>query len=180
MPTNVSELNNDKNYVGLSDLFNKIYPVGSIYMSANSTNPNILFGGTWIQLQDRFLLGAGTTYSNGATGGEKTHQLTIAETPAHTHTRGTMNITGDFKTRGMNTGDDNPVLSSSGAFSITKDTWSGKHDVFEKVSVADKKTNLVKLNASSSWSGATSSVGSNAAHNNMPPYLVVYMWKRTS
>lgn len=50
-------------------LLNTFYPVGSIYMSVNSTNPSTLFGGTWVQLEDRFLLGAGSTYTAGATGG---------------------------------------------------------------------------------------------------------------
>ena len=50
-----------------------IYPVGSIYMSVNSTSPASLFGGTWEWLKDRFLLGAGGTYSAGSTGGEAEH-----------------------------------------------------------------------------------------------------------
>lgn len=49
------------------------YPVGAIYMSVNSTSPASIFGGSWTQLQNRFLLGAGSSYSNGATGGSATH-----------------------------------------------------------------------------------------------------------
>ena len=63
------------------------YPVGSIYMSVNSTSPASLFGGTWEQLKDRFLLGAGDTYTNGSTGGESTHTLTVDEMPSHTHSQ---------------------------------------------------------------------------------------------
>ena len=64
--------------------FDKIYPIGSIYISANSTNPHDLFGGTWEQLRDRFLLGCGTK-ENGAIGGEENHTLTVAESPSHNH-----------------------------------------------------------------------------------------------
>lgn len=53
----------------VNDLFDLIYPVGSIYMSVNSVNPSTLFGGTWEQIEDKFLLASGSTYSNGATGG---------------------------------------------------------------------------------------------------------------
>ena len=61
------------------------YPVGSIYLSVNSTNPGTIFGGTWEQIKDRFLLACGSTYSNGSTGGEANHKLTINEMPSHNH-----------------------------------------------------------------------------------------------
>ena len=50
-----------------------IYPVGSIYMSANATSPETLFGGTWESIGGRFLLGADATYAAGSPGGEATH-----------------------------------------------------------------------------------------------------------
>ena len=70
-----------------------LYPVGSIYLSVNSTNPATLFGGTWEQIKDRFLLSCGDTYANGAAGGEANHTLTVAEMPAHNHSAST-NSTG--------------------------------------------------------------------------------------
>ena len=72
----------------MTQLINAIYPVGSIYMSVNSTSPATLFGGTWQRIQDRFLLSAGSTYSAGATGGEATHTLTSGEMPSHKHSVG--------------------------------------------------------------------------------------------
>lgn len=54
-------------------------------MSLSATNPGTLFGGTWAQITGRFLLAAGGSYSAGATGGESTHKLTVAEMPAHSH-----------------------------------------------------------------------------------------------
>ena len=67
-----------------------VYPVGSIYISTNSINPAILFGfGEWVAIRNRFLLGTDPdisgTYTLGATGGEETHTLTIAEMPSHNH-----------------------------------------------------------------------------------------------
>jgi hypothetical protein len=62
-----------------------MYPVGSIYMSVSSTSPATLFGGTWEQIQDTFLLAAGTTYTAGTTGGSSSHILTTDELPSHTH-----------------------------------------------------------------------------------------------
>lgn len=108
-------------------------------MSVNNTNPATLFGGTWEQLKDRFLLGAGDTYTNGATGGEAEHTLTIAEIPAHSHNLGQFVST--------NSGSVNGLLEE-----INKNAYGA-------------------LN--------TNETGGGKAHNNMPPYLVVYMWRRT-
>lgn len=51
----------------------EIFPVGSIYISVNNTNPGTIFGGTWEQIKDKFLLCSGDTYGNGSTGGSATH-----------------------------------------------------------------------------------------------------------
>ena len=81
---NIAALSNQISNIR-STIFDDIYPVGSIYMSVNSTNPANLFGGTWTQLKDRFLLGAGSTYTNGSTGGSATQRLSAANLPSHTH-----------------------------------------------------------------------------------------------
>ena len=65
-----------------------IYPIGSIYMSVKNVDPSTIFGGTWEQIKDRFLLAAGDIYTNSDTGGEATHILTINEMPSHKHTFG--------------------------------------------------------------------------------------------
>ena len=70
----------------LSILFNLIYPIGSIYTSANPTNPSVLFGGVWVQIKGRFLLTADDeTYIAGNEGGKAEVQLTIDEMPRHNH-----------------------------------------------------------------------------------------------
>ena len=65
---------------GIADL---IYPVGSIYMSVNASDPSTLFGGSWSRINDRFLLAAGSTYSAGSMGGAASAKVSIS---AHTHT----------------------------------------------------------------------------------------------
>lgn len=63
-----------------------MHPVGCIYESTVSTSPATLFGGgTWVQLKDRFLIGAGGSYAAGATGGATTVTLTTAQIPSHEH-----------------------------------------------------------------------------------------------
>lgn len=123
-----------------NNIVNLVYPVGSIYMSVNSTSPESLFGGTWEQLKDRFLLGAGDTYTNGATGGAATVTLTVDEIPAHSH---------GLYSRAVYSGDGNYIAHCN------------------------------KANAGD-YSHVTDSRGGGNAHENMPPYLVVYMWKRVA
>ena len=73
----------------------KIYPcpympVGSIYLSINSTNPSKYFGGTWEQIaKGRTLVGVDQNDTDfnvvKKTGGEKSHTLSINEMPSHNH-----------------------------------------------------------------------------------------------
>lgn len=77
-------INGILNFVG-ENFLSLVYPVGSIYISANNVNPATLFGGTWQQIKDTFLLAAGSEYNLGSSGGEAEHLLTGDEIPAHTH-----------------------------------------------------------------------------------------------
>ena len=61
------------------------HPIGSLYWSSKDTNPNLLFGGTWTRIKDKFILAAGDTYTNGATGGSASAQLTVSNLPSHSH-----------------------------------------------------------------------------------------------
>lgn len=93
IPTKTSDLINDSGFIDQSDLQNLlvdlVYPVGSYYWSSNSTNPGTIFGGTWEQIKDKFILAVGDTYTAvDITGGETTHTLTVQEMPGHTHASG--------------------------------------------------------------------------------------------
>ena len=78
-------LYNDKEVILKENFLNLVYPVGSIYWSSKNTNPGTLFGGTWTQIKDKFILAAGDSYSNGATGGAATVTLTVSNMPSHSH-----------------------------------------------------------------------------------------------
>lgn len=152
-------------------LIDYIYPIGSIYLSVNSTSPATLFGGLWTQLKDRFLLGAGSTYSSGATGGAATHKLSVAEMPSHAHdTPFFNNMTNNGEMKSDFIGVFGKGVTASQAL---KDT--GQTSTMEMWWI--NQTNTAEGNE---WAYLTSAKGSGSAHNNMPPYLVVYMWKRTA
>lgn len=109
-----------------ADLFDKIYPVGSIYLSTNAVDPSTLFGGTWAQIKDKFLLAAGNNYAIGTTGGEATHTLTVAELPSHDH-KG-LYVSGTQLTwrSGERTGGSSSDMAPGGGTSIdTASTGSG-------------------------------------------------------
>jgi hypothetical protein len=166
------------------------YPVGSIYISTSNTNPSTFIGGTWVAYgQGRTLIGAGTgtdsnstskTFSAGSTGGEYTHTLTIAEMPSHAHTRGTMEILGRFYVR--QTVKYNDILytySGTNAFSYSASSdlgWDGDIALGGSIDTPG----VMDFTASNSWTGETSYVGSGNSHNNIQPYIVTYMWKRTA
>ena len=70
------------------------FPIGYVYISTSATNPGTIFGGTWTQLTDTYLVAAGSTYTAGDTGGTATntitgtvrpHKLVINELPSHSH-----------------------------------------------------------------------------------------------
>lgn len=170
------------------------FPVGYVMTTASSVNPGQTHGGTWqLITEGTFVVAAGnsTKYRQGATGGEATHQLTVNEMPSHdhgvttstagnhTHTRGTMNITGEFGC------DDRQTNVQSGAF------YSQRHYAANTTSEGgDSAWYKFIFDAARSWTGTTSengnhthnvdieNTGGNAAHNNLPPYVAMYMWQR--
>lgn len=137
-------------------LIDYIYPIGSIYLSVNSTNPSTLFGGTWVQLKDRFLLGAGNTYGNGATGGEATHLLTLSEIPSHSHS----------------------LKEGSHTFFWGQNKTSNVY-LANAIATAGKTPSNNAMTSQGYWN-VTNDSGGSVSHNNMPPFLVVYIWKRTN
>lgn len=188
---------------GRQRIIDMIYPVGSIYISVNETSPSALFGGTWEQIKDRFLLSAGDTYSAGATGGEATHKLTTGELPAHNHSINSHTHTASTASSGSHS--HSASTSENGAHTHKANRWkgaasgtaryaaqysssSGENDLAMSTNGAHTHTVTVQSNGShthtvtvnGSGTLTSNNTGSGNAHNNMPPYLAVYVWKRTA
>ena len=173
-------------------ILDMVYPIGSIYMSIHSTSPATLFGGTWEPIYAKFLLGAtpsahgesidsimtglglswsssgywywpinGTRYrtNNGAAMGEAGHTLTVGEMPAHTH----VGKEYGYGNSAWNLQPGRNVLShKSNIPNATEHTY-------------ENVTNAYLFNGAES-----NSTGGGQAHNNLPPYLAVHMWKRVA
>ena len=143
---------------------NLVYPIGAVYLSLSSTNPGTLFGGTWEQLKDRFLLGAGDSYSVGGTGGAATH----------THNYG-LQYGGYYRSVSLE--------SNTNAGILTYDTNNTISLVSGGVSqgTLEGPINQNATNGMTTVSMAHYRQTANTSYtNNMPPYLTVYMWKRVS
>lgn len=135
------------------------YPIGAIYISTANTNPNSALGfGTWTQIEDKFLLAAGSTYIGGNTGGIATVKLNKENLPA---------ISGTI------------AMHSQGVA-------TNIHDVTGCFSSG--LTNEDSYRTGGTQTGGAPSIGrinynnggNGTAHENMPPYLVVYIWQRIS
>ena len=118
----------------------RLWPIGSIYLSVDATDPAIRFGGRWTRIENAFLLAASPAHPAGERGGEESHTLTVGELPAHAHDQAPMQYGNDW-------------LGTSGQWSASS-------------------------SGSTTHQYATAPTGGGLAHNNMPPYLSVYVWQR--
>lgn len=155
--------------------FDQIYPIGAIYMSTVSTNPATLFKiGNWEALPaGRVLLAQGTStwgvnYSAGNTGGEDKHTLTVSESAPHNHT-GSATTSGSTHTHALTMQASHGKSGNGGVPRFSDgDVWSPYKT--QNLSAAGEHSHAITINNS----------GGGQAHNNMQPYLSVYMWKRIS
>lgn len=155
--------------------FDQIYPIGAIYMSTVSTNPATLFKiGNWEALPaGRVLLAQGTStwgvnYSAGGTGGEDKHTLTVSESAPHNHT-GSATTSGSTHTHALTMQASHGESGNGGVPRFSDgDVWSPYKT--QNLSAAGEHSHAITINNS----------GGGQAHNNMQPYLSVYMWKRIS
>lgn len=154
----------------IKEVIDIVYPVGSIWESTTSSDPNKLWPGTTWSLMDggRVLVSSGSysdssgsyNYSLGATGGEAKHQLTTAEMPSHSHgARSSTNGGHNHNIRVITQGQDQNAGDGGNNYWADRTTsWNGDH----------------------SHTITISNTGGNGNHENRPPYIVVNRWKRTA
>ena len=163
----------------LNNIFNLIYPVGSIYISVNSTNPANLFGGTWEQIKDRFLLSAGSSYANGSTGGSATHTIAVENLPAHTHTYSNATaVQGHTLTINeipKHTHNLRSNYTAGGPYATPVFDFNQGHSSDDGNAVLPAGGGQAHSHGLTKANANTGSTGSGTALNTMPPYLVVYM-----
>lgn len=172
----------------IKEVIDIVHPVGSIWETTTTDDPNVLWAGTtWVKMDaGRVLISAGTYTENGTTytynlgdkGGEAKHQITIEEMTKHNHniSISTASITGD-----LNANDNNMGLfacnnsSASGCISVGTNgyphTGRGSNG---------NCWQHLHIDVSHSHSASASNTGGNTAHENRMPYTVVNRWRRTA
>ena len=136
-----------------------LYPIGSIYMSIQDTNPSVFFGGTWERIaKGKTLVGVDENdtdfNASSKTGGEKAHTLTIQEIPSHNHNR--IRIVNGNQYLGPSGGSNFNVAGinlNSGAYPYNNENYNNAE---------------------------TSSAGGGQSHNNMQPFYTCYIFVRTA
>lgn len=151
--TTESETTFADNYYTKTQIIDLIYPIGSVFITVNNVNPKTYLPNTnWELIEDRFLLGAGSTYTAGATGGNENH--------THSLDNGYAQITYTWQDSQNRLGLNIKQVNSWYMTRYTKSSGAGYEDG-SKISY-----------------DAAQLAGSTDSSSNMPPYLVVYMWKR--
>ena len=156
--TATAEFNKINTY--FTTMWEKVYPVGCIYQSTDSTSPATLFGGVWNQLKDRFLVSAGGEYASGSVGGYEDATLV-----SHSHS---VSVTGGNHKHSIHI---NAIPATAQAGGYTAFTASGT-DVGNAI--------ITNESGSLSMSGETSTDGSSGTGKNIPPYYAVYTWIRSA
>lgn len=173
----------------LQNIWETIYPIGSIYMSMSKTSPEVLFGGSWEAISGRFLLASSRSYASGETGGQETISLNDRNLPRHVHTIGghmhkipEHTHAASVAQAGEHTHSvKRAKLSASGTGRYTIQT--SENDSLYKTEKAGKHTHSIEISKCDARmtdisSGITGSSGNGESFDIMPPYLAVNMWVR--
>lgn len=151
----------------LLDIF---YPIGSIFITTVNVNPSTYMGGTWARFGNgKTLVGIDENDADfnvaEKNGGEKRHILTKDEMPSHSH-----------ETRDVN-GHKAYFWAWSGGPHPSPTLWIPGGNV----SGGSMPAGGNPLMSKQAWEGyTTTDTGGGNSHNNLQPYVTVYMWKRTA
>lgn len=156
----------------------KVYPIGSIYLSVNNTNPSSLFGGEWSSWGAGCVpvgFDASQTEFNTSekTGGSKTHVLTVNQIPPHNHS-----VSGGACTTGANGNHAHTVVTGNSAQEGVKWTSGNGYRYRDNVTQRTTSTNGNHNHSVPAHNHTVGNTGGGQAHNNLQPYIVCYMWKR--
>lgn len=145
-----------------------IYPIGSIYMSINSTNPKEYYGGEWERIEDKFLLACGTKHPNGEEDGSED-----AVVVSHNHTQDAHTHSPTGSRKYIAVGNVNWAYGSKVQMSTTTGNRYYPH--------SDKDTDgITEQTATTSAQPYIYYKGESGTGKNMPPFLAVYVWVRIS
>ena len=171
-----------------------VHPVGSIWETTTTDDPNTLWPGTkWDKMDGgRVLVSDGTytesgttyTYNLGDTGGEAKHQLTTGELASHNHNASvsvSVNADGNHThtvslTCAYNNGGAHSPWANIGSTSAP----NGYFNESNTDTVTATSSTSGSHSHSASASASIGNAGSNTAHENRMPYQVVNRWKRTA
>ena len=154
----------------------RAFPVGAVFIAVVSTDPATLLGyGTWSAFgAGRVLVGLDSGDTNfdtvEETGGAKTHTLASSEMPSHTHTQNSHNHTQDAHTHSI-------VVTRSATTGTDTTETARSTDATSTILAATSGSTTATNQATTATNQNT---GGGGAHNNVQPYIVVYMWKRTA
>lgn len=177
----------------LNRLASQLYPVGSIYMNVNNVDPAVIFGGSWERMPSgRMLVNSGDGFNLGQVGGEKEHRLTEDELAAHNHSVGGeattsattswVDLQGGISACCRPNGSSDGIKYLNGGGIVTKESeyWITAKNGGDSTPGRDFHINASHNHTIdvASLNLKMTTVGKNQPHNNMPPYIVVNMWKR--
>lgn len=172
------------NNLDKTSILDLVYPVGSIYMSVNNASPQTFLGGTWERWGQGCVPVGVSANANDSDfgkveqqGGERKHQLTKDEMPAHDH-KGTYTTTDHYTINIPGSGDSFIEMPSG------TDAVEVKYEQTQSASLVRNgsrpTSNQLDIDYTKKVKAlyGVPSQGGNTAHNNLQPYITCYMWKR--
>jgi microcystin-dependent protein len=176
--------------VTLAAVIDALYAVGDLKFTATNVNPGTRFPGTtWAAWgSGRVLVGfdAGQTEFDAAekTGGAKTHVLTTAEMPSHTHTQDAHNHTQNAHTHTQDAHSHTlPVGATDDTAAPFDRADAGANTAGANATTATGTATAVNQNTTATNNATTATnqtTGGGAAHPNLQPFITGFMWKRTA